>query len=177
VGAAEASDMSHLTKPSRKYKDSYLRGIQEMDENQQSLHYKDLKPPELDELEEGEASSQTVENLPPHKDELFWLVDEGEFIGRVYLIYTLTEAHMRAGQVDYFIRPSKRRQGYGKEILHLALDKFREQGLKRILISCASDNIGSRKIIEANGGVFENEISSWDAYGSSGIRRRYWIDL
>jgi predicted acetyltransferase len=84
---------------------------------------------------------------------------------------------MRAGQVDYFIRPSKRRRGYGKEILRLGLDKFRERGMQRILISCASDNSGSRKIIEANGGVFENEIPSWDPYGTSGIRRRYWIDL
>ena len=169
--------MSHLTSPSQKYKDSYLQAIQEMETNQQSLHYKDLKLPQLDELEEMEAFFEDAEGMLPPKDELFWLVDGGEFIGRVYVIYTLTESHIRAGQVDYFIRPSKRRQGYGKEILRLALDKFRERGIRRILISCASDNIGSRKIIEANGGGFENEIPSWDPYGTSGIRRRYWIDL
>jgi predicted acetyltransferase len=169
--------MSHLTKPLLKYKDSYLEAIQEMEAHQQSLHYKDLKLPQLDELEEKEDFPEDSKDLPPPKDELFWLVDEGEFIGRIYLIYNLTEAHMRAGQVDYFIRPSKRRRGYGTEILRLGLDKFRERGLRRILISCASDNTGSRKIIEANGGVFENEIPSWDPYGTSGIRRRYWIDL
>jgi predicted acetyltransferase len=169
--------MSQLTKPSQKYKDSYLRAIQEMEAHQQSLHYKDLKLPQLEGLENSEASAEATKDLPPPKDELFWLVDGDEFIGRIYLIYHLTESHMRAGQVDYFIRPSKRRRGYGKEILRLGLDKFRERGLQRILISCASDNSGSRKIIEANGGVFENEIPSWDPYGTSGIRRRYWIDL
>lgn len=169
--------MSRLTKPSIKYKDSYLKAIQEMEAHQQSLHYKDLKLPQLDELEKKEEHPEDRGSQPLPKDELFWLVDGDEFIGRIYLIYTLTEAHMRAGQVDYFIRPSKRRRGYGTEILRLALDRFRERGLRRILISCAADNIGSKKIIEANGGVFENEIPSWDPYGTSGIRRRYWIDL
>jgi predicted acetyltransferase len=169
--------MSQLTKPSQKYKDSYLRAIQEMEALQQSLHYKDLKLPQLEELEKAESAPEDSRELTPPRDELFWLVDEGEFIGRIYLIYNLTEAHMRAGQVDYFIRPSKRRQGYGREILRLGLDKFRQRGLGRILISCASDNLGSRKIIEANGGAFENEIPSWDPYGTSGMRRRYWIGL
>jgi predicted acetyltransferase len=169
--------MSYLTRPTQRFKDSYLRAIGEMEARQQSLHYKDLKLPQLEELGEAEGSppSRGEKDLP--KDELFWLVDRDEFIGRIYLIYHLTETHMRAGQVDYFIRPSKRRQGYGKEILRLGLEKFRERGLQRILISCASDNTGSRKIIEANGGAFENEISSWDPYGTSGIRRRYWIEL
>jgi predicted acetyltransferase len=169
--------MLFLTRPSRAYKVSYLQAIQEMNEMGESLHYRDLRFSDLEEIEEMTASPESVDVQASAPDDLFWLVDGEEFLGRVYLLYNLAESHIRAGQVDYFIRPSKRRQGYGKELLRLTLDKFREHGLKRILISCASDNTGSKKIIEANGGVFENEIPSWDPYGSSGIRLRYWIDL
>ena len=57
--------------------------------------------------------------------------------------------------------------------------------LKRILVTCDSDNIGSRKIIEYNGGQFESAMSmaprTFRAEGRKPSQRidklRYWIDL
>ena len=40
------------------------------------------------------------------------------------------------------------------------LDKAREIGLERVLISCDTDNIPSVRVIEANGGVLENQLIS-----------------
>ena len=64
--------------------------------------------------------------------------------------------------------PSRRCRGYGRAILALTLEVTREIGLRRVLITCDSDNIGSRKIIEHNGGQFEE----LDGHAQPNISRR-----
>jgi len=105
----------------------------------------------------------------------FWLVDGDTYIGSVNIRHDLTEWLERfGGHVGYAIRPSMRRRGYGTLICKLALDEAREIGLKRVLITCDADNIGSRKIIEANGGVFSDEVPQPDR---DVPKRRYWFDV
>ena len=73
------------------------------------------------------------------------------------------------------IRPtSERNKGYGKKMLSLALPKAKALGLNRVLITCDETNLGSRKIIEENGGVYEDSVSQGDGLPP---KRRYWIDL
>lgn len=86
----------------------------------------------------------------------YWLMDNDEFIGELRIRPALTE-HLRniGGQIGYTIKPSKRKKGYGKKILELAIPKAKGLGLKKILITCDETNLASKKIIEANGGVFE----------------------
>jgi predicted acetyltransferase len=76
------------------------------------------------------------------------------------------------GNVGYDVPPSKRRCGYGTELLRLTLRKAQELGLKRVLVTCNKDNLGSRRIIEANGGIFASEGIS-TKYGKPILR--YWI--
>ena len=65
--------------------------------------------------------------------------------------------------------------GYGKEILKLGLEQYKNIiEDDNILITCDDDNIGSSKIIEANGGVLENKIPNEDQ-GEYFLTRRYWI--
>jgi predicted acetyltransferase len=105
----------------------------------------------------------------------FWLIDGDEYVGRLSLRHTLNDALLLwGGHIGYQIRPSKRRRGYGKEILRLGLIKAKERGLNRVLVTCDEDNTGSRKIIEYNGGQLENIIEVKD----SPVRKmRYWIDI
>jgi predicted acetyltransferase len=57
--------------------------------------------------------------------------------------------------------------------LRLGLEKARDLGLRRVLVTCDETNIGSKKIIEYNGGVFENAVEA-----ESPIKKlRYWIDI
>ena len=77
-----------------------------------------------------------------------------------------------SGHIGYEIRPSKRRQGYDTKILRLGLEKARELDLHRVLVTCDEDNIGSKKIIEHNGGMFENAI---EIEGDTVKKLRYWI--
>ena len=76
-----------------------------------------------------------------------------------------------AGHIGYKIRPSERRKGYGKLICRLAIGEARKLGIGDILITCDDDNIGSRKIIEANGGQLQDIIDN----NRAALTRRYWI--
>jgi predicted acetyltransferase len=103
----------------------------------------------------------------------FWVVDGKAWIGRVSIRHWLDDRLLRiGGHIGYEIRPSKRRQGYGREALRLALPEARKLGIERALVTCDDTNIGSRRIIEANGGVFEDS----QPY-ENGVKLRFWVPV
>ena len=102
-----------------------------------------------------------------------WLIEDGKYIGSVNIRHSLTPHLLGVGgHIGYNIRPSMRNKGYGTAILRLALPYARALGLERVLLTCDETNIGSKKIIEANGGVLENKVSN-PAGGPDKLR--YWI--
>jgi predicted acetyltransferase len=93
--------------------------------------------------------------LPKLPGPVYWL-DDGAFCGAINLRYVPgTDAlppHV-SGHVGYAIVPWKRRLGYATHALKLLLPIARAAGLARVLVTCDIDNIASRKVILANGGV------------------------
>jgi len=105
-----------------------------------------------------------------------WLIADGEVVGRVSLRYELNERLLRSGgHIGYGIRPSRRRQGFGRMALMLAKQHMQERGLARVLLTCADDNLGSIRIIESCGGMLENIEPRPDPPHEP--MRRYWIEL
>ena len=106
----------------------------------------------------------------------YWLVKDGAtFVGFSRLRHRLVPAlEHHGGHVGYAIRPSERGKGYGTRLLALTLDKAREIGLDRVLVTCDTDNIPSVRVIEANGGVLEDQLIS---NRSGKMISRYWIAL
>ncbi len=105
----------------------------------------------------------------------FWLIDNDEFIGRLSIRHTLTDSLLKfGGHIGYDIRPSKRQMGYGKKILALGLVQAKALGIEKALITCDVTNVGSKKIIEANGGIFENRLPTEPGKPD---KLRYWITL
>ncbi len=76
------------------------------------------------------------------------------------------------GHIGYSIRPSERRKGYAKEMLRLCLEKCKERGMDKVMVTCSTENTASEKTIIANGGVFEKTVP-----GDGETMKRYWIIL
>ena len=115
-----------------------------------------------------------VEGVVP--ETTFWLArDRTTLVGFSRLRHRLVPAlEHHGGHVGYAIRPSERGKGYGTLILALTLDKAHEMRLDRVLVTCDMDDAASVRVIEANGGVLENQVIS----NRSGKRiSRYWIAL
>jgi predicted acetyltransferase len=117
-------------------------------------------------------------NLPPNLVPMttYWLVKDKEIVlGESRLRHRLTPAlQNEGGHIGYAIRPAQRRKGYGTCILKLTLEKAREMGLDRVLVTCDTDNLASARIIEKNGGA----LAGYGISPQSGIQvSQYWIDL
>jgi predicted acetyltransferase len=96
-----------------------------------------------------------------------WWVDGDEYLGRIAIRHRLTPSLREiGGHIGYDIRPSARRRGHASAMLAAALPTTHAMGIDPALLTCRSDNVGSRLVIEHNGGIMEDN--------RAGILR-YWI--
>jgi predicted acetyltransferase len=95
-------------------------------------------------------------------------------VGRVSIRHSLNEFLEKiGGHIGYVVVPEFRRRGYATEILRQALQiAGQDLGIRRALVTCADDNIGSIRTIEKNGGQLENVIAEAALERTT---RRYWI--
>ncbi len=102
----------------------------------------------------------------------YFLTDpSGALLGAVDLRHHLTDALFRTGgHIGYGIRPSCRGKNYAPCMLALCLEKAKERGIERVLVTCREENRASAAVIEACGGVMENRIEE-----NGECFRRYWI--
>ena len=96
-----------------------------------------------------------------------WWMDGTDYLGRIAIRHRLTD-HLRevGGHIGYDIRPSARRRGHATAMLRAALPVTRALGIESALITCDVDNVGSRKVIEHNGGQFDDERNG---------KLRFWV--
>lgn len=79
-----------------------------------------------------------------------------------------------AGHIGYSVRPDERRKGYAAAMLRGVLPYCRTLGLDRLMITCLTDNEGSRRTITGNGGVYECTVHEPE---KNEDLERYWIAL
>lgn len=105
----------------------------------------------------------------------FWLVKNDVILGESRLRHYLTPTlEIEGGHIGYSIRPSQRLKGYGTLILALTLEQAKEVALRRIRITCDTDNLASVRVIEKNGGL----LSGYAISSRTGKRiSQYWLDL
>lgn len=127
---------------------------------------RDASGPDLSGVRAGGTGPERV-----RADYLLAEVD-GVVVGRVSIRHGLTD-HLRrvGGHVGYAVGPQFRRRGYATEILRQSVERLRAEGVRWVLVTCDDDNAGSRRTIEACGGVLEDIVDAGDRR-----KRRYWID-
>jgi predicted acetyltransferase len=114
----------------------------------------------------------TVPRLPGYRR---WIWD-GEFCGSIGLRWQRgTEAlpPYCLGHIGYAVVPWKQRRGYATRALREVLLEARAEGLRYVEITTDPDNLPSRRVIEANGGVLVEEFVKPAALGGKpGLRYR-----
>lgn len=130
----------------------------------------------LDELtrQDGTITIGAGIAVPRLPSRVFW-IDDGEVSGYLSMRWQKgTDAlpPYCSGHIGYAVVPWKRRRGYATRALALALPVAREVGLGRVSLTCDDDNEPSRRVIVANGGVFDRR------YEDGGrTKLSFWIDL
>tara|TARA_Y100000588_G_scaffold145920_1_gene159735 strand:+ start:149 stop:775 length:627 start_codon:yes stop_codon:yes gene_type:complete len=185
-----------LTAPDARFRDSFLEGATEFaTENRLDSTYAPYLGFDLHTLKrrfESFVSSLAAladAGRSPHRyvDRVLWLIDDGDYVGQASIRPELCTNYLitYGGHIGYSIRPSRRQQGFGRQILALSLAAAKKMSLSKVLVTCNSDNPASKRIIEANGGQFEKSLKmdsiACRAEGSPQddqvLKLRYWIDL
>ena len=104
----------------------------------------------------------------------FFVGKDGYPLGAVQVREWLNESLLlTGGHIGYGLRPSARQKGLAPYLLGLALEKVRERGIFRVLLTCDDVNTPSAATIRDCGGTLENLVEDDD--GS--LVCRYWINL
>lgn len=150
--------------------------VEEADDGYEGVAFtrEELETPEGAERFAAFRRSRSLEDSPRpagHVPCTFrWIVDDtdpGTYLGSLSIRHRLTPFLLEVGgHIGYSVRPSARRRGVATAALREALPLASALGIDPVLITCDDDNIGSARVIEANGGVLEDV---------RGDKRRYWV--
>ena len=169
-----------LVLPSAKYKLSYLNLLNS------ARKYGDYKELGNAMIRDNESYDDLLNRLKDRRNGIniasrdvqatvYFIVDNGDVVGTIDLRHKLNENYLRRlGHIAYYIKPEKRNKGYASHALSLAIEKYKQNGVDKILITCYSDNTASKRVIEKNGGVLEKEVH--DEKSGKNILR-YYINI
>ena len=162
-----------------KYKEAYELSVKRYEEGVIKKHNLIFENPDEVDVIQMYIDSRDQSKLPSHyvPSYDFFAVDDDKLIGVINIRIKLTENLIRyGGHIGYAVNPKYWNMGYGKKILKLGLDNYKDLIEEdKILITCDDDNIASYKIIEANGGQLENKVEN-ESCGEKFLTRRYWIN-
>jgi len=116
-------------------------------------------------------------NLPeayvPATQYLAVRIKDNKLVGLIQIRHTLNAFLLEyCGHIGYSVAPEERGKGYATEMLGLALKKCKTLGIGKVMVSCAEHNTASARVIQKNGGVFENEVE----YGGT-VLQKYWFEV
>lgn len=167
-----------LITPCEEYLNSYIEAYNE-DVNFRAGMDECLCPPET--VIETACQYRNGIDLPPERvpSSMLWLVTDNEFIGCTDIRHYLTDRLLLSdGHIGYEVRFSKWNKGYGTKLLALSLQYAKENfHFDKVLVTCDEDNFASARVIEKNGGIWENTLETIDDDGRKHMTKRYWINF
>ncbi|MBP7828446.1 MAG: GNAT family N-acetyltransferase [Kiritimatiellae bacterium] len=123
---------------------------------------------------EGTDPAKVRPGLVPQT--VFWVIDaDGAAVGMVRMRHHLNEKlRVHGGHIGLYVRRDRRGRGYARAALRLALAELTRLGEPQALLTVATDNTPSIRVIESCGGRFDGTGTDPE---SGRTLRRYWIDL
>lgn len=115
-----------------------------------------------------EQAQEDAPRRPGHvPSTTLWWVEGEEYLGRLAIRHRLTPRLLDlGGHIGYDVKPSARRRGHATVMLAAALPVTHALGIDPALVTCDKSNLGSRRVIEANGGVLDDK---------RGSELRFWL--
>jgi predicted acetyltransferase len=96
---------------------------------------------------------------------VFWYVSGEYYLGTLVVRHELTpELAEVGGHVGYHVVAPWHRQGHATRMLAAGLQECARLGLDRVLLTCSVTNEPSRKVILANGGVYDGTAQGEDRF-------------
>ncbi len=182
--------MAELAHPSRLFHRSFIEAAEEIVVSADDDHYTGLTvirpigdfPGEsftLDEVREPRTfaayTTRLINSADPrtplpagivHSTHVWW-VEGDNYLGRASIRHSLTPwLREFGGHIGYVVRPSARRRGHATQMLAAVKPVAARLGIDSALVTCDDTNVASRRVIEANGGVFEDQ---------RGEKLRFWM--
>lgn len=166
--------MPHLEFPNLSHKQSYLEMIGEWREVWEEIIPSRLFSEEPFEIFIETITRDVTDSPTGVNAHLFFLVENARILGSIQIRHHINHPNLieTGGHIGYGIRPSERKKWYGEQMLSLALKEAKKIGLEKVLIACYETNMGSRRVIEKNGWVFERCVLQ-----DGRQKRRYWITI
>jgi predicted acetyltransferase len=119
-------------------------------------------------FEDNRAGRVDADRVP---STTYWLVEGSTYLGRISIRHVLSDAlRVFGGHIGYDIRPSRRGQGLGTQMLRLAMPCAALLGIDPAMLTCDTENAASWRLIERCGGIRESTFS----YDGT-TRFRYWL--
>lgn len=172
---------SKLIRPNAEFKESYLEALEEY-HAEGRYTYQDIPTLNADfdqfikelRAEKGYPHQPYQDWVEPVPETIVWLVKDDQYIGTVDIRHRLNwHLEKWGGHVHFNIRPSLRGLGFGMKILKKAIPIINYLGIDKALITLPPKDKAAIRIVEACGGVLEDETPATDKFPAM---KRYWLD-
>ena len=100
---------------------------------------------------------------------------DGVIVGRCSVRHELNDFLRKSGgHLGYGVSPPFCRKGLGSQLFSAGRAHLKSLGVDQAFMTCAHDNIASRKMIEDAGGNLQDEVVD---PSNQTLTRRYWVPL
>lgn len=163
----DLTDQPCLVWPTVRVRESFLAGERaDCMARGESVEWLEVAAEDFDAYVAGASGVRTRWGVP---SSLYWYVWGEDYIGTLVVRHQLTAQLSEAGgHIGFHVVEPWRRQGHATRMLAAGLGVCKGLGLSRVLLTCLPDNVASRRVILANGGVPDGQARGED---------RFWISL
>lgn len=164
---SKSNSMSNLIIPTADFEASYLSYIAELGDEERYPFPLDFEHHDFTAMLARIEAFRQGTNLPAGyvPSSTYWLMHENEMVGCTNIRHYLNaQIEHCGGHIGLSIRPSRRGQGFGVQLMQLSIAKAQQLGNSCVHIHCHAHNHASRMVIESCGGKLHSEVTIDDEH-------------